>query len=388
MKTIIYRGNAEGYLVVLSVPFLFAKNEKVVVSDDVYRMLDREGHLAEGKLEVVVTEMATQDGISRDQDDELSHKFAPEKESERETVLSLTPSKEAEARSIRYASQIGSQMLARDREEPWQGVEPSQATKFCRHCGVKILRDSRFCEECGMKLTSTPAIPSTATVGVSGGPQKVIKPGAATIYAKPDAGAHEPRAVQIMRVSAVVFILCALVAILFVPWVPVVKSEGVEEKFTYSYTYPVTERREIRHQEVVFASGVVNLRALKSSILNGRLALSSFHLEKGWEVQVTLETDSSEIVICVKDEVDGETYFCSEGRGGRFIAPRSGDYRIVLGNVDMAKDETASVQLTADWTEIQYVQKEASATKTVTLSVTRHNVTYVNPIDFFMHEIW
>jgi hypothetical protein len=32
-------------------------------------------------------------------------------------------------------------------------VEAKAETKFCRHCGAKILRDSAFCEECGGKLT-------------------------------------------------------------------------------------------------------------------------------------------------------------------------------------------------------------------------------------------
>lgn len=31
-------------------------------------------------------------------------------------------------------------------------VQPSLQTKFCRHCGAKILRDSKFCEECGTPL--------------------------------------------------------------------------------------------------------------------------------------------------------------------------------------------------------------------------------------------
>jgi hypothetical protein len=31
-------------------------------------------------------------------------------------------------------------------------IASAKATKFCRYCGTKIVRDSKFCEECGVKL--------------------------------------------------------------------------------------------------------------------------------------------------------------------------------------------------------------------------------------------
>jgi hypothetical protein len=35
---------------------------------------------------------------------------------------------------------------------PVLGDTQRRATKFCRYCGAKILRDSKFCEECGKRL--------------------------------------------------------------------------------------------------------------------------------------------------------------------------------------------------------------------------------------------
>jgi len=38
-------------------------------------------------------------------------------------------------------------------QNPIQRLTQTKTTMFCRHCGVRIPRDSKFCQECGAKLT-------------------------------------------------------------------------------------------------------------------------------------------------------------------------------------------------------------------------------------------
>jgi hypothetical protein len=124
--------------------------------------------------------------------------------------------------------------------------------KFCHECGARIPPDSNFCEQCGTKRRETPSV----------APQ----PEATVIPAPPQApaSASKPRKIPIKTTIAAIVVVCVIVVALLVPWVPIVKSKVVQEEFTYSYTYPVSEKRETPHRETVLSGETVTLKAWKS----------------------------------------------------------------------------------------------------------------------------
>lgn len=233
--------------------------------------------------------------------------------------------------------------------------------KSCDRCGARIPSDSKYCEDCGRRLSETLVTPIAPHL------------------------APKPRRLSIKTTVAALVLVCMIVLVLIVPWIPVVRSGVVREQFTYSYTYPVTEERAKR--ELVFSSGNVTLKAFKSpSQSDYYWASRGFLLEKGWAVQLRLRADNyAWVTVYVKGGWLGDTYYSTSSQDGTFMVPKSGEFRVVFQNLDPDKGHTVSVELTAEWTEIQHV--EETVTQTVTFDVTRYNVTYVSLIDLLLRQI-
>jgi hypothetical protein len=257
-------------------------------------------------------------------------------------------------------------------------------SKYCRECGAKIQRDSKFCCECGASqiavapIQGQPRVPSPIPPSVG-----IEKP-------KPERRMPRQRIALVAMTLAI--ILGGSYLMLVTRWVPVVKSYQQSEEFPYTYSYNVTEKHEVPHQESIFSSGSQQLAAFVSlSQASYYWTSEDFHLDEGWKVELTLDTDSPQTVVL--DVSDGSgwvgNYYFTLKLGessGFFIAPRSGSFHLILANYDTVSAHTASVQVSAEWTETQYEPLTQIVTKTVTFDVTRYNVTYVSPIDLLLHR--
>jgi len=265
-----------------------------------------------------------------------------------------------------------------------KGGEPKMSENsnmmFCRKCGAKIPSDNEFCEICGSRRSITVTPTAETRVAVE----------------KPKAG----RQMRPLRIALIAVILAVILGgsfvILTTRWIPVVKHYQHSEEFPYSYSYTVTENRTVPHQEVILSSETVKLKAFKSYRQTDHYWISKgFRLEQGWRVHVVFTTDSTAeynwVDVMVTDYrsqsmVQGNyMYYDSATRDGYFIAPRSGEFYVTLRNYDYY-EHTASVEITAEWIEVQSEQRVENVTKTVTFDVTMYNVTYVSPIDLWLHR--
>jgi len=248
-------------------------------------------------------------------------------------------------------------------------------TKFCSECGAKIPRDSMYCEVCGARLAERPVVSV---------PVPAIAPPLAPV-ARPKLRKAPIKTI----VAALVFVILIVVAMV-VPWIPVVRSKVVQQEF--SYTYPVTNQRETQHQETVLSTERISLKAHRSGRQDYYWVSKGFRLEEGWSVRVGFWTDApmwvSVWVSDIPSNLIGNVYYAETGlgiRGGRFIAPESKDYYVIFINDDYSSGHYASLELIAEWTDVQ--REEVLETKTITLDITRYNVTYVSLLDFLLHRV-
>lgn len=182
--------------------------------------------------------------------------------------------------------------------------------------------------------------------------------------------------------------------ILTTRWIPVVKAYQHLEEFPYSYSYTVTENREIPHEEAVLTTGSITLMAFAGFTYpsSSYWVSKDFHLGEGWKVMVTFQADSDvplSVALYVMDGFGwgGTCYYynsISNGKGS-FIAPRAGQFHVIISNLDSQK-HVASAELTAEWIEVQSEQRVENVTKTTTFDVTMYNVTYVRPIDLILRR--
>jgi hypothetical protein len=64
---------------------------------------------------------------------------------------------------------------------------------------------------------------------------------------------------------------------------------------------------------------------------------------------------------------------------------KSGEFYVVLQNLDPKMGHTVSVELTAEWTEVQNMDE--TVTQTATFDVTKYDVAYVSLIDLLLRRI-
>lgn len=253
---------------------------------------------------------------------------------------------------------------------------------YCRECAAKIQRDSKFCRECGASQLTPPAATVTAATSA---PAPIQWIESAVAVEKPKTERRLPPQRIMLVAITLAIILGGSFIILATPWIPVVKSYHQLEQ--YPYSYEVTERREIPNNKTVFSSEPVSLKAwVDFSQTSNYWVSKDFHLEKGWTVSVALVTESKDVVFYVKDgkEWQGDTYCYSDKPYSKFFAPYSGDFHVIIENVDFYSAHTASIELTAEWTNVQLEQRTVNAT--ITFDVTRYNVTYVSPIDLMLRR--
>ena len=252
---------------------------------------------------------------------------------------------------------------------------PLETTKSCNRCGASIPGDSEYCEDCGTKLSETLIGPT---------PQCTRQETRLGSAATSDLSA-KPRRLSSKTVVAVVVILSLITLALVVPWVPVVRSKVVQQELTYNYTYPSSE--EVPKKELVFSSGKVSLDAFKSSAQSDSLWTSKgFLLEKGRTIQVRFESDNYALtIVSVKGGWQGDVYLSTSSRDRSFVVAETGEFHVVLQNLDPKMGHTVSVELTAEWTEVQKTVE--TVTQTTTFDVTKYDVVYVSLIDLLLHPI-
>jgi len=248
--------------------------------------------------------------------------------------------------------------------------------KSCNKCGARIPDDSEYCEDCGTRLSETliDSIP----------PQRATQETRLGSVAASGLAA-KPRRLSVKTVVAALLIVSVITLALVVPWVPLVRSKVVQQEFTYSYTYPSSE--ELPKKELVFSSGNVSLYAFKSLAQSDSYWTSKgFLLEKGWTIRVTFDSDSyAWTIIYVKGGWQGDVYLSTSSRYGSFVVARSGEFYVVLQNLDPKMSHTVSVELTAEWTEVQNMDE--TVTQTATFDVTKYDVAYVSLIDLLLRRI-
>jgi hypothetical protein len=247
--------------------------------------------------------------------------------------------------------------------------------KSCERCGARIPSDSKYCEDCGTNLPETLIGPTPERA------QQETRPRSAVI-------SHlsvKLRRLSARTVVAVIVILSLIIVALVMPWVPVVRSKVVQQEFTYNYTYPSSE--EVPKKELVFSSGNVSLNAFKSSAQSDSFWTSKgFLLEEGWTIQVRFESDSYALtMVSVKGGWQGDVYLSTSSRSRSFVVAEPGEFHVVLQNLDPRTGHTVSVELTAEWTEVQNTVE--TVTQTTTFDVTKYDVAYVSPIDLLLHPM-
>jgi hypothetical protein len=160
--------------------------------------------------------------------------------------------------------------------------------------------------------------------------------------------------------SAVVLVLLTLsvIIVVFVPWLPVTANHKI-----------VTVR-----QEVVLRIENVTLMPWISWEQETHYWLSGdFHLSEGEKARVTLRTDSKMVSIYVIDGVGwtGTSYYIAANEEGWFIAPKSGNFHIIIDNTDVWYEHSVSADLTVERTEVKCEQ----------------HVTRVSIMDLLAHRI-
>jgi len=248
-----------------------------------------------------------------------------------------------------------------------------ETMKSCERCGARIPSDSKYCENCGTKLPETLIGPTPERA------QQETRLGSAAI-------SHlsvKPRRLSAKTVVAVIVILSLITLALVVPWVPVVRSKVVQQEFTYNYMYPSSE--EVPKNELVFSSGNVSLNAFKSLAQSDSVWTSKgFLLEKGWTIQVRFNSDNYYLtIISVKGGWQSDIYLSTSSRDRSFVVAETGEFHVVIQNLDPKMGHTVSVELTAEWTEAQKTVE--TVTQTTTFNVTKYDVAYVSLIDLLLH---
>jgi hypothetical protein len=252
---------------------------------------------------------------------------------------------------------------------------PLEKMKTCKRCGASIPGDSKYCEDCGTELSETHIGPT---------PQRTLQETpVGSAVATPDLAA-KPRRLSAKKTAAVIVIVSLIILVLVVPWVPVVRSKVVQQEFTYNYTYPSSE--ELPKKELIFSSGNVSLNAFKSSAQSDSLWTSKgFLLQKGWTIQVRFDSDNyAETTVSVKGGWQGDVYLSTSSRNRSFVVAETGEYHGVLQNLDPKMAHTVSVELTAEWTEVQ--NTDETVTQTATLNATNYDVAYVSLIDLLLRR--
>jgi hypothetical protein len=250
---------------------------------------------------------------------------------------------------------------------------PLAKMKICKRCGASIPGDSKYCEGCGKEVSGTiigtapqPALQETPVSSADAAPQLAAK----------------QRKLSAKKIATVIVIVSLVILVLFVPWVPVVRSKVVQQEFTYNYTYPSTE--ELPKKELVFSSGNVSVNAFKSPVQSDSYWTSKgFLLEKGQTIQVRFDSDNyAETIISVKGGWQGDVYLSTSSRSRSFMVAESGEYHVVLQNLDPKMAHTVSVELTAEWTEVQNIDE--TVTQIATFNATNYDVVYVSLIDLLL----
>ena len=253
-------------------------------------------------------------------------------------------------------------------------MSPSpEAMKSCERCGARIPGDSKYCENCGTNLPETLIGPTPERA------QQETRLGSAlTSYLSVKA-----RRLSAKTVVAVIVILSLIIFALVVPWVPVVRSKVVQQEFTYNYMYPSSE--EVPKNELVFSSGNVSLNAFKSLAQSDSVWTSKgFLLEKGRTIQVRFNSDNYYLtIISVKGGWQSDIYLSTSSRDRSFVVAETGEFHVVIQNLDPKMGHTVSVELTAEWTEAQKTVE--TVTQTTTFNVTKYDVAYVSLIDLLLH---
>jgi len=253
-------------------------------------------------------------------------------------------------------------------------MSPSTETmKSCERCGARIPGDSKYCENCGTNLPETLIGPTPERA------QQETRLGSAlTSYLSVKA-----RRLSAKTVVAVIVILSLITLALVVPWVPVARSKIVQQEFTYNYTYPSSE--EVPKNELVFSSGNVSLNAFKSSAQPDSLWTSKgFLLEKGRTIQVRFNSDNYALtIISIKGGWQSDVYLSTSSRDKSIVVAETGEFHVVIQNLDPKMGHTVSVELTAEWTEAQKTVE--TETQTTTFNVTKYDVAYVTLIDLLLH---
>jgi hypothetical protein len=249
-----------------------------------------------------------------------------------------------------------------------------ETMKSCERCGARIPGDSKYCENCGTRLVETVIGPTPERA------QQETRLGSAAI-------SHlsvKPRRPSPKTVLAVIVILSLIILALVVPWVPVVRSKVVQQEFTYNYTYPSGE--EVPKNERVFSSGNVSLNAFKSSAQSDSLWTSKgFLLEKGRTIQVRFNSDNYALtIVSVEGGWQGDVYLSTSSRDRSFVVAETGEFHVVIQNLDPKMSHTVSVELTAEWTEAQKTVE--TVTQTTTFNATKYDVAYVSLIDLLLHS--
>ena len=248
-----------------------------------------------------------------------------------------------------------------------------ETMKSCERCGARIPSDSKYCENCGTNLPETLIGPTPERA------QQETRLGSAAISHL----SAKPRRLSAKTVVAVIVILSLITLALVVPWVPVVRSKVVQQEFTYNYTYPSSE--EVPKNELVFSSGNVSLNAFKSSAQSDSLWTSKgFLLEKGRTIQVRFNSDNYALtIVSVKGGWQSDVYLSTSSRDRSFVVAETGEFHVVIQNLDPKMGHTVSVELTAEWTEAQKTVE--TVTQTTTFNVTKYDVAYVSLIDLLLH---
>ena len=249
-----------------------------------------------------------------------------------------------------------------------------ETMKSCERCGARIPSDSKYCENCGTKLPETLIGPTPERA------QQETRLGSAAI-------SHlsvKPRRLSAKTVVAVIVILSLITLALVVPWVPVVRSKVVQQEFTYNYMYPSSE--EVPKNELVFSSGNVSLNAFKSLAQSDSVWTSKgFLLEKGWTIQVRFNSDNYYLtIISVKGGWQSDVYLSTSSRDKSIVVAETGEFHVVIQNLDPKMGHTVSVELTAEWTEAQKTVE--TETQITTFNVTKYDVAYVSLIDLLLHS--
>jgi hypothetical protein len=266
---------------------------------------------------------------------------------------------------------------------------------FCRECAAKIQRDGKFCRECGASQLARPAATVTAATSA---PAPIQWIESAVAVEKPKAERRMPK----RKIALVAITLAVIFIILATPWIPVVKPYQQVEQFPYSYE--VTEKSEVPHKEIVFSSGTVSVNPYFYSVRETSEDLywesKTFHLEKGWN-EVVLNTSGYEVLegtssmtVAVLEQPSSDytffsidTFYISAKDNGSFTVPHSGNFYVQITNYGLQTHQphNASVEMTAEWTEVRFEQRTVNAI--ATFEVTMYNVTYVSPIDLMLRRM-